>query len=102
MFEQAFKNIDDVLWYNASCTSELDYTEQTSWLHFLKNFDAIDQGECGTFHCNAIKSPQPPVENCVLCHSDVVESSGGSIVIKDASKHINDKLNVSGQERTDW
>ena len=36
MFEQAFKNIDDVLWKDAGCTSELDYTEQTSWLMFLK------------------------------------------------------------------
>ena len=27
MFEQAFKNIDDVLWKDAGCTSELDYTE---------------------------------------------------------------------------
>ncbi|MFM7459895.1 MAG: hypothetical protein ACKO15_03530 [Burkholderiales bacterium] len=30
MFEQAFKNIDDVLWKDAGCTSELDYTEQSS------------------------------------------------------------------------
>ena len=37
MFEQAFKNIDDVLWKEAGCTTELDYTEQTSWLLFLKN-----------------------------------------------------------------
>ena len=29
MFEQAFKNIDDVLWKEAGCTTELDYTEQT-------------------------------------------------------------------------
>ena len=35
MFEQAFKNIDDVLWKDAGCTSELDYTEQTSWLLFF-------------------------------------------------------------------
>jgi len=26
MFQQAFKNIDDVLWKDAGCTSELDYT----------------------------------------------------------------------------
>jgi type I restriction enzyme M protein len=31
MFEQAFKNIDDVLWKEAGCTTELDYTEQ-SWI----------------------------------------------------------------------
>ncbi len=29
-FQQAFKNIDDVLWKEAACTTELDYTEQTS------------------------------------------------------------------------
>jgi type I restriction enzyme M protein len=28
MFEQTFKNIDDVLWKEAACTTELDYTEQ--------------------------------------------------------------------------
>ncbi len=39
MFEQAFKNIDDVLWKDAGCTSELDYTEQSSWLLFLKYLD---------------------------------------------------------------
>jgi type I restriction enzyme M protein len=30
VFEQAFKNIDDVLRKEAGCTTELDYTEQTS------------------------------------------------------------------------
>jgi len=35
MFEQAFKNIDDVLRKEAGCTTELDYTEQTSWLLLL-------------------------------------------------------------------
>ena len=27
MSEQVFKNIDDVLWKEAGCTTELDYTE---------------------------------------------------------------------------
>ncbi len=36
MFEQTFKNIDDVLWKEAGCTTELDYTEQTSWILFLR------------------------------------------------------------------
>ena len=36
MFEQTFKNIDDVLWKEAGCTTELDYTEQSSWMLFLK------------------------------------------------------------------
>lgn len=43
MFEQAFKNIDDVLWKEAGCTTELDYTEQTSWLLFLKYLDRLEQ-----------------------------------------------------------
>src|SRR6266567_2492827 len=42
MFEQAFKNIDDVLRKEAGCTTELDYTEQTSWLLFLKYLDALE------------------------------------------------------------
>jgi type I restriction enzyme M protein len=42
MFEQAFKNIDDILWKDAGCTSELDYTEQSSWLLFLKYLDALE------------------------------------------------------------
>src|ERR1035438_2925704 len=43
MFEQAFKNIDDGLWKEAGCTTELDYTEQTSWLLFLKYLDNLEQ-----------------------------------------------------------
>ena|ERR1035438_3861044 len=43
MFEQAFKNIDDVLRKEAGCTTELDYTEQTSWLLFLKYLDSLEQ-----------------------------------------------------------
>ena len=43
LFEQAFKNIDDVLWKEAGCTTELDYTEQTSWLLFLKYLDGLEQ-----------------------------------------------------------
>ncbi|MGC1485971.1 MAG: type I restriction-modification system subunit M N-terminal domain-containing protein, partial [Candidatus Acidiferrum sp.] len=43
MFEQVFKNIDDVLRKEAGCTTELDYTEQTSWLLFLKYLEALEQ-----------------------------------------------------------
>jgi type I restriction enzyme M protein len=42
MFEQTFKNIDDVLWKEAGCTTELDYTEQASWLLFLKYLDGLE------------------------------------------------------------
>lgn len=43
MFEQAFKNIDDVLRKEAGCTTELDYTEQTSWLLFLKYLEDLEK-----------------------------------------------------------
>ncbi|KAF0205322.1 MAG: type I restriction enzyme M [Gallionellaceae bacterium] len=42
MFEQVFKNLDDVLRKEAGCASELDYTEQSSWLLFLKYLDALE------------------------------------------------------------
>ena len=43
MFEQTFKNIDDVLWKDAGCSSELDYVEQTSWILFLKYLDDFEE-----------------------------------------------------------
>ncbi len=43
MFEQAFRNIDNVLRKEAGCTTELDYTEQSSWLLFLKYLDGLEQ-----------------------------------------------------------
>lgn len=42
MFEQTFKNIDDILRKDAGCSSELDYTEQTSWMLFLKYLDDLE------------------------------------------------------------
>ena len=42
MFEQTFKNIDDILHKDAGCSSELDYTKQSSWLLFLKYLDALE------------------------------------------------------------
>ena len=42
-FRQAFRNIDDALRKEAGCTTELDYTEQTSWLLFLKYLDDLEQ-----------------------------------------------------------
>jgi len=39
VFEQTFKNIDNVLRPEAGCQNELDYIEQTSWIIFLKYLD---------------------------------------------------------------
>ena len=43
MFEQTFKNIDDILHKDAGCSSELDYVEQTSWILFLKYLDDYER-----------------------------------------------------------
>ena len=42
MYETTFKNIDDTLWKDAGCSSELDYIEQTSWILFLKYLDDFE------------------------------------------------------------
>ncbi|SDL23046.1 type I restriction enzyme M protein [Maridesulfovibrio ferrireducens] len=47
MFEQTFKNIDNVLRKEAGCSSELDYTEQTSWMLFLKYLDDLEVDRAG-------------------------------------------------------
>ncbi len=43
MFEQTFKNIDDVLWKDAGADSELDYIGQTSWVLFLRYLDDLEK-----------------------------------------------------------
>ena len=43
MFEQTFKNIDDLLFKDAGADSELDYIGQTSWVMFLKYLDELEQ-----------------------------------------------------------
>jgi type I restriction enzyme M protein len=43
MFENTFKNIDDILHKDAGCSSELDYVEQSSWVLFLKYLDDLEK-----------------------------------------------------------
>ncbi|MBT4836514.1 MAG: N-6 DNA methylase [Methylococcales bacterium] len=43
MFEQTFKNIDDILHKDDGCGNELDYVEQTSWVLFLKYLDDLEK-----------------------------------------------------------
>jgi len=42
MFEQTFKNIDDILFKDAGADSELDYIGQTSWILFLRYLDELE------------------------------------------------------------
>ncbi|HYV94012.1 MAG TPA: N-6 DNA methylase [Chitinophagales bacterium] len=43
MFEQTFKNIDDILYKDSGADSELDYIEQTSWILFLRYLDDLER-----------------------------------------------------------
>lgn len=43
MFEQSFKNIDNILHTDSGCGTELDYVEQTSWILFLKYLDDLEE-----------------------------------------------------------
>lgn len=43
MFEQSFKNIDNILRTDSGCATELDYIEQTSWILFLKYLDDLEE-----------------------------------------------------------
>ncbi|MFC2119815.1 N-6 DNA methylase [Bacteroidota bacterium] len=61
MFEQIFKNIDDTLWKDAGCSSELDYVEQTSWVLFLKYLDDLE------------KDKKTAAELSSKSHSDIID-----------------------------
>jgi type I restriction enzyme M protein len=62
-FEQAFRAIDDCLRKEAGCGTELDYTEQTSWLLFLKYLDGLEEDRAtlalleGRIHSPILKEP---------------------------------------------
>lgn len=43
MFENTFKNIDDLLRKDAGCGTELDYVEQSSWILFLKYLNDYEE-----------------------------------------------------------
>jgi type I restriction enzyme M protein len=82
MFEQIFKNIDDTLWKDAGCSSELDYVEQTSWVLFLKYLDDFEKDKAtaaeltGKTYTNIIASEfqwtkwaAPKIENGKIDHN---------------------------------
>ncbi len=68
MFEQAFKNIDDILHKDAGCGSELDYVEQTSWIIFLKYLEDLERDK-QTAAQLAGKAYQPIIEEQYKWHS---------------------------------
>jgi type I restriction enzyme M protein len=110
MFEQTFKNIDDTLWKDAGCGSELDYVEQTSWVLFLKYLDDLEKDKAtaaeltGKTYTNIISSEfqwtqwaAPKLENGNIDHNaltgdDLVDFVNGKLFpylkkIKNDAKH---------------
>ena len=45
MFEQSFKNIDNLLRKDKGLSTEIDYVEQTSWLLFLKYLEDLKKNK---------------------------------------------------------
>ena len=43
MFEQVFKKLDDILWKDDGCDTELDYAEHSSQILFLKWLDDYEK-----------------------------------------------------------
>jgi type I restriction enzyme M protein len=67
MFEQAFKNIDDILHKDAGCGSELDYIEQTSWILFLKYLEDLERDKATAAQLGG-KSYQPIIDERFKWH----------------------------------
>jgi type I restriction enzyme M protein len=42
VFENAFKAVDDILYKDSGCSTEMDYVEQSSWILFLKYLDDFE------------------------------------------------------------
>ena len=67
MFEQTFKNIDDILHKDAGCGSELDYVEQTSWVLFLKYLEDLERDKQTAAQLSG-KAYQPIIEEQYKWH----------------------------------
>lgn len=93
MFEQAFKNIDDILHKDAGCGSELDYVEQTSWVLFLKYLEDLERDK-QTAAQLAGKTYQPIIEEQYKWHVWAVP--------KAADGRIDHHLALSGDDLKDF
>ena len=75
MFEQTFKNIDDILHKDAGCGSELDYVEQTSWVLFLKYLDDLEKDKSTAAELTGAKIPDNAGEDSVSLLPDLLGTS---------------------------
>jgi type I restriction enzyme M protein len=98
MFEQIFKNVDDVLWKEAGCTTELDYTEQTSWILFLKYLDDLEQERAmeaelvGSLHEFLINKPHRWSSWAAPKKSDGTFDHDNALIGDDLIEFVNNEL----------
>ncbi len=98
MFEQTFKNIDDILWKDAGCSTELDYAEQSSWILFLKWLDDYEK-EKETKASLENKKFKPVLDKEYQWSSwAIIKTKGGKVDFNkiltgpDLKKFVDDKL----------
>ena len=76
------------VWNGESCSNTYCHGSATP------NWTRVGSGEasCGTCHGAPPEAPHPQVENCSLCHSQVVDESGA---IVDKTLHVNGTVEVA-------
>ncbi len=82
-FETAFRAIDDCLRKEAGCGTELDYTEQTSWLLFLKYLDGLEDDRAAMAALEG-RSPSPILEPAYRWNSWAAPKEANGQRAKDA------------------
>jgi type I restriction enzyme M protein len=92
-FEQAFRAIDDCLRKESGCGTELDYTEQTSWLLFLKYLDGLEDDRAAMALLEG-RSPTPILEETYRWNSWAAP--------KDASGQLDHNAALTGDDLRDF
>lgn len=92
-FETAFRAIDDCLRKEAGCGTELDYTEQTSWLLFLKYLDGLEDDRAAMALLEG-RSPSPILEEAYRWNSWAAP--------KDANGQLDHNAALTGDDLRDF
>jgi type I restriction enzyme M protein len=92
-FETAFRAIDDCLRKEAGCGTELDYTEQTSWLLFLKYLDGLEDDRAAMALLEG-RSPSPILDEPYRWNSWAAP--------KDASGQLDHNAALTGDDLRDF
>ena len=98
MFEQTFKNLDDIMFQEPGCNSELDYAEQSSWLLFLKYLDdleaerAVDAKISGNAHTPIFKDEYRWSSWAKPVRADGSHDDDAALIGSDLIDFVNEKL----------